>query len=184
MEPGNTAIVVVDVQEKLLPAIQESETVQSNIERLLDAAAILQVKAVGTEQYPKGLGATVQGVREKLSGDLMVNGLPAKTMFSCRECETMFRQLAEQGVQNLLLCGIETHVCIAQTALDMIAAGFNVYLSVDAVGARFAIDHDVALRRLEISGCTLTTTEAAIFELCGQAGDDRFKAISKLVRQR
>jgi nicotinamidase-related amidase len=179
MDPNNTAIVVIDVQDKLLPAIQNFETVQGNIERLLDAAKILEVAAVGTEQYPQGLGSTVRGIREKLPDDL-----PAKTMFSCRECESMFRQLADRGVQNLLLCGIETHICVAQTALDMSAAGFNVFLSLDAAGSRFAIDHEVALRRLEVSGCTLTTTEAAIFELCEQAGDDRFKAISKLVRQR
>ena len=182
---GDTALVIVDMQEKLLPAIEQDDQVLSNAQRLLATAEILGVAVVATEQYPKGLGPTVASLAETLarcSAKWLPAGLPAKTMFSCRECESVFKNLQANGIQNLLLCGIETHVCIAQTALDMIAAGFSVQLCVDAMGSRFALDHEVAIRRLEAEGCAITTTEAAMFELCERAGTDSFKAIAKLLR--
>ena len=95
----------------------------------------------------------------------------------------MFDGLSESGIYNLLLCGIESHVCVAQSALDLLAQGFNVFVCVDAIGARSAVDHRVAIRRLENSGVTLTTTEAALFEWCEKAGSKNFKQISKLVQQ-
>jgi nicotinamidase-related amidase len=184
MNAGDTVIVVIDLQERLLPHIDGHETVFENAGRLLATAEILSVAVVGTEQYPQGLGPTVEPLRETL---LRLNAsaeapIPAKTMFSCRECESLFGTLYQSGIQKILLCGIETHVCVAQTALDMVAAGFNVFVAVDAVGSRFRQDHDIALKRLEANGCHLTTTEAAMFELCEKAGSEQFKAVSKLLR--
>ena len=181
----DTALIVVDMQEKLLPVIHGNEQILANVQRLLATAEILGVAVVATEQYPQGLGPTVASLAASIarcSAKWLPEGLPAKTMFSCRECEPVFRKLQAGGIQNLLLSGIETHVCIAQTALDMIAAGFNVQLCVDAAGSRFPLDHEVAIRRLEAEGCTITTTEAAMFELCEQAGNEPFKAIAKLLR--
>lgn len=181
----DTSLVVVDMQEKLLPIVNQNEQILANVHRLVATAEILDVATIATEQYPKGLGPTVASLSESVirgSAGLLPAGLPAKTMFSCRECESVFKSLQTQGVYNLLLCGIETHVCIAQTALDMIAAGFNVQLCVDAMGSRFPQDHEIALRRLEAQGCTVTTTEAAMFELCEKAGSEAFKAIAKLLR--
>ena len=145
------------MQEKLLPVVSQNQQVLANVERLVATAEILKVATVATEQYPKGLGPTVGSLSEsiiRVSSDRLPTGVPAKTMFSCRECESVFKSLRTDGVYNLLLCGIETHVCIAQTALDMIAAGFNVQLCVDAMGSRFPLDHEIALRRLETQGCT------------------------------
>ncbi len=181
----DTALVIVDMQEKLLPIVKQADQILANVQCLVATAEILDVATIATEQYPKGLGPTVESLAKairRVSGKWLPAGLPAKTMFSCRECESVFKQLQAQDVQNLLLCGIETHVCIAQTALDMIAAGFNVQLCVDAMGSRFVLDHEIALRRLEAEGCTVTTTEAAMFELCEKAGSDAFKAIAKLLR--
>lgn len=181
MNADDTALVVIDLQEKLLPLIRDSKRIAWNVKRLLSAAEALGVRVVGTEQYPQGLGSTVDEVAQPLR---QLAGQPGeKKMFSCRECTSQFAKLNEQGITKLLLCGIETHVCVAQTALDMLAAGFSVYLAVDAVGTRHAIDHDVALRRLESSGCTLTTTEAAMFEWCTDASNEHFKTISVLVRE-
>lgn len=183
INPADTALVIVDMQEKLLPAVDQSEKILANVERLLATAEILGVAVAATEQYPKGLGPTVASLSESIvrcSSDLLPAGLPAKTMFSCRECASVFEKLQGNGVRNLLLCGIETHVCIAQTALDMIAAGFNIQLCVDAMGSRHQLDHEIAIRRLEANGCTVTTTEAAMFELCERAGNESFKAIAKL----
>ena len=185
INPDDTALVVVDMQEKLLPVVSQNEQILANVQRLLATAEIFSVPVVATEQYPKGLGPTVASLSEAIvrtNTEWASAGLPAKTMFSCRECESVFKPLQTNGVKNLLLCGIETHVCIAQTALDMISAGFNVQLCVDATGSRFPLDHEIAIRRLEAEGCSITTTEAAMFELCEKAGNDAFKAIAKLLR--
>ena len=181
MNAGDSALVVIDVQEKLIPLIPAHEHIVWNINRLLDGAAALGVKVCGTEQYPSGLGETIEPLAMKIKAQSP--GIPDKTMFSCRECDAAFKDLSAAGVHNLLICGIESHVCVAQSALDFLAQGFNVFVCVDAVGSRHAIDHQTALRRMENSGVVLTTTEAALFEWCEKAGSDGFKQISKIVRQ-
>lgn len=182
MNPDDTALIVIDVQEKLLPLIDQHEALVNNLRQLLAAAKILKLPVACTEQYPKGLGPTVAPIADAL-GQLDQCRIAEKIMFSCRECDSLFRELSAQGIHKLLLCGIESHVCVAQTALDMLASGFDVFLCVDAIGSRKPVDHRIAIRRLESAGCTLTTTEAAMFEWCVKAGSDSFKAISKLVVQ-
>ena len=176
MSVGDTALVVVDVQEKLIPLIGGASRIVWNIERLLEGAEILGLPAVGTEQYPEGLGATIESVASRLADK------HEKLAFSAAECAP-FASLRAQGVFRVLLVGIETHVCVQQTALDLMASGFRVYVAVDATGARSDVDRDVALRRMETTGVTLTTTEAALFEWCKVAGTPEFKRISQLVRQ-
>ena len=103
--------------------------------------------------------------------------------FSCAACEPAMQRSWRACAHRVLLAGIEAHVCVQQTVLDLMAAGFRVYVAVDAVGARFEIDHETALRRMELAGATLTTTEAALFEWCQAAGTPQFKQISRLVRE-
>jgi nicotinamidase-related amidase len=177
MSPGDTALVVVDAQEKLMPLVKGSARIVWNIERLLDGAKILGVEALATEQYPQGLGATVPSLASRLDEK------HEKLAFSAGGCAP-FAALGEKGVFRVLLAGIETHVCVQQTALDLLAAGYRVYVAVDAVGARFEVDHEIALRRMETTGVVLTTTEAALFEWCQVAGTQQFKQISQLVRQK
>ncbi len=177
MVPADTALLVVDVQEKLIRLIPGHERIVWNIRRLLDGAEILQVPVLGSEQYPQGLGPTVA----ELAGRL--GAIPAKTAFSCLASSEFAGRLAALDRPKVLLAGIESHVCIQQTALDLLAAGQRVYVAVDAIGARGQLDHDMALRRLETSGATLTTTEAALFEWCQAAGTPEFKRISALVRE-
>ena len=181
MNQKDSALVVIDVQEKLIPLIPEYQRIVWNINRLLDGAAALGVSVCGTEQYPKGLGGTVEPLAMKLKAQ--AENIAEKTMFSCRECDSSFRDLSAAGIHNLLICGIETHVCVAQSSLDLLAQGFNVFVCADAVGARHEIDHQTAMRRMENSGVVLTTTEAALFEWCEKAGSDGFKQISKIVQQ-
>lgn len=181
MNPEDTALVVIDVQERLLPHIDGAGDVVKNIQQLVTAAKILGLPVRATEQYPSGLGATIKELLERIR-DCDGHRIDEKIMFSCRECESLFAELSDSGVSKLMLVGIETHVCVAQTALDLMASGFEIYIAVDAVGARKSVDHQVGLRRLEASGCTLTTTEAAMFEWCVKAGSDKFKQISKLVK--
>ncbi|MFK7766412.1 MAG: isochorismatase family protein [Mariniblastus sp.] len=181
MSPHNSAVVVIDVQEKLLPHIPNHQRLSWNIGRLLTGAKTLGVRAVATEQYPKGLGGTVSSLTEPFAD--LLGEIPDKSMFSCRECQPLFNKLSNEGVHNLLLCGIETHVCVAQSALDLMSLGFNVFICLDAIGARFEVDHQTAIQRLETCGVIPTTTEAALFEWCEKAGSDEFKTISKLVQQ-
>jgi nicotinamidase-related amidase len=179
---ADSGLLVVDVQEKLIGLLPEHRRIVWNIGRLLDGARTLRVFAAATEQYPQGLGPTVPELAQRFDST-PDNPVPGKTMFSCRGCASTFDGFRERGLFKLLIVGIETHVCIQQTALDEMANGFRVYIAVDAVGARFAVDHETALRRLESAGATLTTTESALFEWCEVAGTPQFKEISRLVRQ-
>jgi nicotinamidase-related amidase len=177
MSAGNTALVVVDVQEKLIDAIAEGRRVVWNVRRLIDGAKVLGVPVVGTEQYPKGLGPTVPELAERLGP------VPSKLTFSGGGCPEIFTALRARAIYSLLVCGIEAHVCVQQTVLDLLADGWRIYVAVDAVGSRHEIDRQTALRRMETSGATLTTTEAALFEWCEIAGTPEFKQISRLVRE-
>jgi nicotinamidase-related amidase len=177
MSRGDTAVLIVDVQERLLPAIADGARIVWNIRRLIDAARILNLPVLATEQYPRGLGPTVAPLAERLGA------VPDKLMFSCRECADLFARLTEQGRPKVLVTGIESHVCVQQTVLDLMGEGFRVYVAVDAVGSRFAIDYETALRRMETAGATLTTTEACLFEWCEVAGTPEFKEISRLARE-
>lgn len=177
MSRSDTALLVVDLQEKLVRLLADAPRIVWNVRRLLDGAKVLGVPTAATEQYPQGLGATVAEIAERLGP------VPAKVLFSCRECGDLLTGLQQRGVQKILLAGIEAHVCVQQTALDLLAAGYRVYVAVDAVGSRHEIDSATALRRMEASGATLTTTEAALFEWCEAAGTPEFKQISALVRE-
>jgi nicotinamidase-related amidase len=182
MNCHDTALLIVDFQEKLVPLIQDHQRVQWNIQRLIEGAHTLGVRIVATEQYPQGLGKTVPIVLDALK-NAGVADLPAKTMFSCRQCRDAIASLRVSGIQKILIAGIETHVCVAQTGFDLLAEGFSIYLAVDAVGSRHAKDHQIAIGRLENAGATPTTTEAALFEWCETADNVGFKRISQLIRQ-
>lgn len=182
MNVHDSALVIIDFQEKLVPKISGFQRIEWNLQRLINAANILRVPIRVTEQYPQGLGKTVSTILDVL-GSVPTDPIPAKTMFSCRECIREFASLKAQGVYKILLSGIETHVCVAQTAFDLMADGFSVYLALDAIGSRGQLDHETAIRRMENAGAIPTTTEAALFEWCEKAGSESFKQISQLVRQ-
>jgi nicotinamidase-related amidase len=177
MSPGDTALVVIDVQERLVPAIAGHRRVVWNIRRLVDAAKTLGLPVLATEQYPKGLGPTVP----ELAGRL--GAIPSKLTFSCCGSPEFLRELESRGVHKILVCGIEAHVCVQQTVLDLLAHGWRVYVAADAVGSRQEIDYRIALGRMDSSGATLTTTEAALFEWCTVAGTPQFKEISRLAKE-
>lgn len=177
MSVGDTALLVVDIQEKLVPAIADHQRVVFNTRRLIDGAKVLGIPVVATEQYPKGLGRTVAPLVERLGP------IPSKLTFSCIGCPEIFTKLQDKGIHKILVTGIETHVCVQQTVLDLLNDGWRVYLAVDAVGSRYPLDRETALRRLDSSGAVLTTTEAALFEWCQVAGTPEFKEVSRLVRE-
>jgi nicotinamidase-related amidase len=177
MSADDTALLVVDVQEKLIGAIAGHARVVWNIGRLMDGARILGLPVVGSEQYPQGLGRTVAELAERLGP------VPSKLTFSCGGCPQLFEDLESRGIHKLLVCGIEAHVCVQQTVLDLLAAGWRVFVAVDAVGSRFELDYRTALNRMDSAGVVLTTTEAALFEWCQRAGTPELKQISRLVRE-
>ena len=177
MTAADTALLVVDVQERLVGAMAGNDRIVFNVRRLIDGAKILGLPVVATEQYPKGLGPTVPELAERL------DDIPSKLTFSCGGCPELFEDLRGRGIHKLLVCGIEAHVCVQQTVLDLLADGWRVYLAVDAVGSRFEIDQATALRRMDSAGTVLTTTEAALFEWCDKAGTPEFKQISRVVRE-
>jgi nicotinamidase-related amidase len=174
LTPNTSLLCVIDVQERLLPAVPEADRVVARCCRLATAAGLLGIKAVLTEQYPRGLGPTPASLAELLPP------AESKMAFSSADCPALRDALAGT-IASVVLAGLETHVCISQTALDLLAAGRNVYLAVDAVAARHAIDHETALRRLEAAGAILTTTEAILFEWCRSAEHPQFQAIRRLV---
>src|SRR5262249_648642 len=139
---------------------------------------ILQVPIQATEQYPKGLGATIP----ELARQLPVR--PDKIAFTCCAIPAVVDNFRRAGRLRILLAGIETHVCVLHTALDLLALDFRVYVAGDGVGSRHVLDHDTALRRLETAGAILTTTETAAFEWLGASGTPQFKLVSKLVQER
>jgi nicotinamidase-related amidase len=173
----DSALLVIDVQEKLMPAIPGAGKILWNLRRLIDAAQVLGVPVVASEQYPQGLGPTVPELAAR------IEKRSAKRCFSCRELPEMLAGFRERNIFKLLVAGIETHVCVQQTVLDLIADGWRTYVAVDAVGARFDLDHVTALRRMEAAGAVLTTAESALFEWCETAAAPEFKQISQLVRE-
>lgn len=177
MSRGDTGLLVVDMQEKLLQLIPGHERITWNCRRLIDGAKILGIPVAATEQYPQGLGSTTAVLAQRLGP------LPAKLAFSCGECGSIFEQWQQQGIFKILVCGIEAHVCVQQTVLDLLGEAYRVFIAVDAIGARHAIDLETAIGRMDSAGATITTTEAALFEWCEVAGTPEFKQISALVRE-
>ena len=178
----DTVVVVVDMQEKILPVIENGAALIQSVQRFVEGARILSVPVYFTEQYPKGLGKTIDCLDIETTE---ASGSPRvfeKTMFSFRESKTLLGELSNCKAYNLVIVGIEAHICVLQSALDAVAEGYNVFVCADAVGARREHDRAIALRRLEASGVTLTTVESALFELCETASHPQFKNISKLLK--
>ncbi len=178
MSPADTAFLVIDVQEKLMTKIPRAKEIIHNIAFLIDGAKIAGVPVFATEQYPKGLGQTVSGLRERLPNR------PDKVAFSSCAVPEVLEGLQKDGRQKVVVAGIETHVCVLQTALDLLAEGIRVYVAVDAVDSRHPIDYEYALVRLEQTGAVLTTSETCVFEWVGGADHPQFKQISLLVQER
>ncbi|HEV3162721.1 MAG TPA: hydrolase [Isosphaeraceae bacterium] len=171
------ALLIVDVQEKLMPLIEERNLVIANGVRLVKAAKLLQIPVFATEQYPKGLGPTVPELAE------LIPHRPDKTVFQCCAVPEFVEQLHGRGIEHVTLAGIETHVCIAQTALELMSLGFRVQVPADAVSSRSKLDWDFALRRLAVAGAVVSTTEAVLFEWVERSDHPQFKAISTLVKE-
>lgn len=178
LQIDHTALLVVDLQEKLVPHIHGGEAVVGQAARLIDGANALGLTVIVTEQYRKGLGDTVPRIAERLPPGQMRH---EKLKFSA--CiEPVRHALATCRARTVLVCGIEAHVCVLQTCLDLLDAGFNPVLAVDAIGSRRPADRDPAVIRMVQSGVVPSTVESALLELVHEAGGSRFKAVLPLIR--
>ena len=176
---SESVLVVVDVQDKLLAAMPTADALVRSVGFLLDVANLLDIPARNAEHYPKGLGPTHPDIARRLPPDP-----PAKTAFSCCGAAGFQDSLDKLGRRTAVVVGMESHVCAAFTALDLLAAGYSVFVPVDAVASRFSLDAETALRRLDRAGAILTTAESVAFEWMHDATHPNFKAVSKLVRDR
>ena len=171
-------VLVVDVQERMLAVIPTAAAVQARIRLLLQTANLLNIPVSVTEQYPQGLGPTVAAIQELLPIDLVK---PAKLRFSAADCCEWMHQPTDERF-HIVVIGLETHVCILQSVMDLLAEGFTVYVPADAVGSRRDLDHQVALERLRLSGAVICTAESVVFEWCETAGTSEFKTVSGWVK--
>ena len=171
-------LLVIDVQERLMAAMPDAEACLARILLLIEGARLLGVPALASEQYPKGLGATVAPVASALGAAPRLE----KLHFSCFREEPLRRAIFAADRRQLVLCGVETHVCVLQTALDFQAAGFEVHVVADACDSRTAGRKALALDRLRQAGVRIVDSEMVLFEWLERAGTDEFRAISRLVK--
>ncbi len=177
LDTNGAALIVIDIQEKLAAVMHEKDRLILNARRIVQGAQALGLPIVATEQYPKGLGQTVPEVAE-----LLESAPVEKTAFSCCGEPAFVEAIEALGRKQLLLCGIETHVCVYQTACDLVERGYEVEVVADAVSSRTVANKLIGLDRMKEAGAKLTSVEMALFELLRVARGDAFKTIAKLVK--
>lgn len=179
LDRNRSVVVVIDVQEKYLPHLHEADRVVEACRRLIEGAKLVGVPMLPTEQYPKGLGPTADALRAAWpAGCIPIE----KSTLSCLGCADFVRALEASGRRQVVVAGIEAHACVNQTVHDLLAAGYEVHLVVDAVSARFPRDHRVALRRLEAAGAVPTTVEAVLLEWVRSADSPDFQGVRRIIR--
>ena len=172
-------LVVIDYQEKLMPHISGRDALLHQASLLLHSAGVLGVPVICTEQYPRGLGATISDVRVQVPDFIPVE----KTCFSCVGEPEFVRRFDSFGRSQAVIIGVETHVCVAQTAVELAGRGLSVFVVADACGSRRTADSDLGLRRMEAAGVVITGAEGVVFEWLRHAGSEEFKKISAKVKE-
>ena len=174
-------LLVVDVQERLFPAMDADhrEEVMRNIKVLATAARRVGLPVIVTEQYPKGLGHTLPELRETLPPDVEP---VSKVAFSCAAVEGVRARLRAAGTRQVILVGIEAHVCVLLSALDLLAEGYGVHVAADAVTSRTQASWRLAMDQLRQAGAVVTSSETVLFQLMGQGDTDEFRELARLIR--
>ncbi|PIS30203.1 MAG: hydrolase [Candidatus Marinimicrobia bacterium CG08_land_8_20_14_0_20_45_22] len=171
-------LVVVDIQAKLLHVVYDYPLVLDNLRKIITGAQVLGIPILLTEQYPKGLGATVDEVQSILNEYRPI----VKQTFSCWRDPVFQEELKRQNRKQVLICGIESHICVYQTSLDLVENGFEVFCVTDAISSRTVENRMLALRNLEKAGVQMTSVEMALFEMLKNSTDPAFKQISQIVK--
>jgi isochorismate hydrolase len=170
-------LLVIDMQEKLLPVIHDTDNIQKNVERLLQMAAELNIPQTITLQNPSKLGDVPDALADQFRNPVVLT----KMAFSAWREKTVEGHLKHSSRQQIILCGVEAHVCVMQTALDLVDKGYQVFVPHDAVGSRSEANASWALQRLQQNGCTIVATESVLFELLVEAGTDEFRNLRKII---
>ncbi|WP_442506939.1 isochorismatase family protein [Novipirellula sp. SH528] len=178
LSADRSALWVIDLQEKLVPVVPSGDAVVEQTMRLVEAAKLLDVPHAATVQYPERLGGLVRPL------DDVFDSPESKRAFSATVCRDALESWAKQSRDQIVITGIETHVCVLQTVLDSIAEGFRPFVVAEAVAARHGRDHEIAIERMQMAGATITTVESVLFEWVGTSLHPQFKAISQLVKKR
>lgn len=182
---SHAVLLIIDVQERLAAAMSQREVVLGTTSKLIRTAALVGVPIIVTRQYPTGLGDVeplLRVVVESVADETPVIWAN-KVAFDCFAEPAFTEALASTGRQQLLIAGMESHICIAQTALSAIREGFDVHVVGDGCCSREAASHDSALARLRIAGAVVTTTESVLYELVGEAATDEFRALLRIVKE-
>lgn len=181
LSPDTTLVLAIDLQERLAAAMEPTAlaALRRNAVILLEGAKALGVPVIVTEQYPRGLGPTLPDIAATLPPGTRAH---EKTAFSCLDDPAIREALNATGRRQVIVLGMEAHVCVFQTSRDLVAAGFEAYVAVDAVLSRTVGNTQVGLDLARGAGATLTSVESALFDLLGAAGGDAFRAVSRLVR--
>ncbi len=174
----SAALLIIDIQERLFRVMHDREALQEKAVTLIQGAQLLDLPVILTEQYPKGLGQTIPAITQVLNTYEPVE----KQTFSCCNNRDFLQALEKSGAEQVLVAGIETHVCIHQTVSQLLERDYHVEVVADAVTSRFPLDREIALQRMRDDGARLTTVEMALFSMLQSAGNPRFKEISKLVK--
>ena len=174
---NETLLLIVDVQQKLINNIKGSQLLIFNIKKLIDTCNLLNVNIAITEQNPLKLGMTLESI-------LNDNEYPKfeKMEFSCSENKNFLNYINKNNFKNIIVCGIESHICILQTSIDLLRKGFNILIPRDAIGSRNEIDNDTAFLRLILSGAVASTSESLICELCKTSNRKEFREVSKILK--
>ncbi|HEY5604387.1 MAG TPA: hydrolase [Gammaproteobacteria bacterium] len=178
-DASRSQLLVIDVQTRLAPVMSDRKTLLRNCERLLKAANLLAVPVTVTEQYPKGLGRTEPSLLHALPAGLTP---VEKTCFSCCGASGFEASVPSMENRQFILCGIESHVCVLQTAMDLLDRNHQVFVAADAIDSRSREHKQLALGRMQQAGAIITTTESVLFEWLRDAKHEQFKTISALLR--
>ncbi|MDA3929239.1 MAG: hydrolase [Prolixibacteraceae bacterium] len=178
IQKENTVAVVVDIQKRLLPVMDQSDELLTNCNVLIKGLQELSVPIIATQQYTRGLGETVSEISSSINNFLPIE----KTSFSCYDEPAFVEALEEEDAKNVLICGIESHVCVLQTAIDLKEAGYQPIVVFDCVSSRTNFNKQMALERFRFEGIMVTSYESILFELTKGAKAPEFKTISKLVK--
>ncbi|HSW55508.1 MAG TPA: isochorismatase family protein [Ignavibacteriaceae bacterium] len=178
LKPEKTGLLIIDIQERILPVINNHQIVVDNTLKLIKGFKVLGLPIYFTEQYPKGLGPTAKVILDELAEIKPFD----KMSFSCSGAGDLFEDFQKKNLSQIVVCGIEAHVCVQQTVLDLVENNIQVNLAADAVSSRKEIDYRTALERMRNHNVEVTTTESILFELLNICGTPQFKEISKLVK--
>lgn len=178
MNPSNTALVIIDVQEKLLRVMHQKETLLKNVSILAQAAKVLEMPILWCQQYPKALGQTAPEVASHLEGVEAID----KMCFNCTGSSEFNEKLTKANVANVIVCGIESHICVYQTARQLKRKGYNVEVAADAVTSRTPENKQIAIDRLRAESIAISSTEMTLFDLLKTAKHEKFREISKLIK--